>query len=102
MVTASLGCPQQSVSCWVFPYLMGKGMGRAEVEDFHRIMHAQWSTTTGCASDGVEPSLDAGVALAASLGCSVEVDAGQDPIEGESKENEASHLECPPQAKTAR
>lgn len=62
-VRSSWWCPQQSFSFWGLPYLMGKGMTRAQVVEFHRLLHARLPRSTQAfaagtgrdAEDGLDP-----------------------------------------------
>lgn len=51
-VSGSWWCPQQSFSFWALPYLIGKGMTRAEIVELLRLLHAQLPRVTGSAAPG--------------------------------------------------
>ena len=49
-------CPQQSFSFWALPYLIGKGMTRSQIEEFHRLLHRRLpARTVSGASTGDQP-----------------------------------------------
>ncbi len=67
-VTGSYWCPQQSFSFWALPYLMGKGMSRAQVVAFHGLLHDRLPRVTGAGAMLVEERpLDALHAFASEL-----------------------------------
>jgi p-methyltransferase len=49
-VSSSWWCPQQSHSFWALPYLMGKGMAKADIVELHRLLHGHLPRSTHPAS----------------------------------------------------